>query len=58
MKRTFDQANDDVFMQIFKYYKCNNPKPSYEDVISLQNNKTINKVMLISFQLVIKYFIA
>ncbi|CAK1582805.1 unnamed protein product [Parnassius mnemosyne] len=38
MERTFIKPeNENSFMQVFKYYKCNKPKPSLDNVLSLEN---------------------
>ncbi|XP_013172998.1 PREDICTED: alkylated DNA repair protein alkB homolog 1 [Papilio xuthus] len=50
MKRTIDQVNDNNFMHIFKYYKCNNNKPSFENVISFEKDKFTEKVYLFNPQ--------
>lgn len=44
MKRTIDQVNDNNFMHIFKYYKGNNNKPSFENVISFEKDRVTEKV--------------
>ncbi|KPJ20085.1 Alkylated DNA repair protein alkB-like 1 [Papilio machaon] len=53
MKRTIDQVNDNNFMHIFKYYKCNNNKPSFENVISFEKDKVTEKVEAFNPQYVI-----
>ncbi|XP_028157876.1 nucleic acid dioxygenase ALKBH1 [Ostrinia furnacalis] len=37
--------NDDNFMKIFKYYKSNKPKPSMENVLSVEDKNHVEKVV-------------